>query len=85
MEAEREREREERENFVSVFFVCRKLLSKILLKNLCNDAFLLQKSNVKTRRRREENLIVSFSKREKREISFSDLFSVIPEKKTSAK
>lgn len=40
------------------------------------------------RRRREENLIkLSFSKRERREISFSsDLFSVvIPEKKTSTK
>jgi hypothetical protein len=44
----------------------------------------LQKSNVK-RDDEEENLIMSFSKREKREISFSDLFSVIPEKKTSAK
>jgi hypothetical protein len=47
--------------------------------------FSLAKIKRQKRRRREENLIVSFSKREKREISFSDLFSVIPEKKTSAK
>jgi len=63
-------------------------LSKILLVCCATETFLfLQKSNVK-RDEEEENLIkLSFSKRERREISFSsDLFSVIiPEKKTSTK
>jgi hypothetical protein len=85
VETEREREREERENFVSVFFVCRMTFVKNSSQKFVQRRFSLAKIKRQKRRRRDENLIVSFSKREKREISFSDLFSVIPEKKTSAK
>lgn len=80
-------ERAKREKILSLSFLCDfdDLCQKFFA--FVHERFSLAKiKRRQKRRRREENLIkMSFSKREKREISFSDLFSVIPEKKTSAK